>query len=227
MGDKAIAALAGVDASRETCGYLLPSSARGILVLVALMLLGCNGTDHLRPPNFNGICSGLVGDAGACNDENKCCCVSGNNNIANDNIADEGYRINSGNNGTACVDNSTGKFQISEGARITYKGKLIEGPAEGNLHEIEEEQLQIRSCPDNEVRLIPGGTGNINSLILGDCFISTGTDNQYYMPPNSCLIKINEVQYSVVSCDSRLAGSCLTDLGNGNRVIYVEPCFNE
>ena len=107
------------------------------------------------------------------------------------------------------------------------KDQIVEQvPVEGDLQDIELTQRQLPNCPESEP-VYYGGTGNTIGLGLGECFFAGGTDNQYYIPPNSCLIKVNDAQYSVVSCDSGLAESCLTDLGNGNRVVNAEPCPSE
>ncbi len=191
-------------------GKMLKQIALSV-ALVALVLSGCRTQNQENTHPLSKAlmeCSGSIASLGGT-------------------VCHNDYCVEAGDSDTACVDYNTGKFQIGNGTRITYKGQVIvQGPAEGNLYEIELGQPQIRNCPENEIGYY-GGNNNTIGLNLGECFISGGTNNQYYMPSSSCLLKINEVQYSVVACDSGLSGSCLTDLGNGNRVVYVEPCFSE
>lgn len=87
----------------------------------------------------------------------------------------------------------------------------------------------------DQVKLL-GGSGQLTNLLLGDKPFISGTDNAFYAPPGACLLKLRPCsttiagttmtlhQYHVLSCDEAPADGCLTDLGNGNKVVYSEPC---
>ena len=78
-------------------------------------------------------------------------------------------------------------------------------------------------CDPREMSNVNGDNATY-SFPKGRCVSLRGSGNLIIMSPGSCLLKVSAIHYFAASCKQARGGSCLTDLGNGNRAIYSKPC---